>query len=291
MRRARAFSIRGKITGLGSPQPRYRLALTQNGRYQNTAEVHDGTFLFGAIPAGSYVVKTMLDVWNHENGPTLFCDYPVEVGEKNVEGLAIPAMPVGDLTGRIKMDSPMPEKRPRILLEPKNVIWPGNPLDASPDENGAFRKAALPPDEYTLRVLDLPEGFYVKSTRYDGQTVSNSTLDLTSATRGELEITLAPNAAEVKGVVTDDDGKPVLYETVAIWNANSFDQRGSGKSGSFEFHNLAPGDYFIASAEIDYGPLSEVDVRAKLQTIATKVSLQEGSREKVDVKIVRAAGN
>jgi len=194
LRKARVFSISGKVSG--APKgPRFLLSLTQNGRSVRGAPVRDGGFVFLNVLPGSYVIKTSPQMILETSGntytwspPAVFCDFPVEVSDKNVESLIVPAMPAGDLTGQFKIDSPLPKTPPRVVLHgtvPLNTPrWP----EAQAAGDGSFRIAAIPPDEYEPHVRDLPDGMYVKSMRYDGQTVTHGRIDLNSLTRGELEI-------------------------------------------------------------------------------------------------------
>jgi Carboxypeptidase regulatory-like domain len=295
LHKARVFSISGKVEG-AAPNASFLLALTQDGRSVRGARVRDGEFEFMNVLPGSYVIRTSEQMIVETSGnnyvwsaPTGFCEYPVEVTDKCLARLIVAATPAGDLAGHFKVDSPMPKTRPRVVLHGTGPLtmprWP----DAQSADDGSFRITAAPPDDYEPHVRDLPDGLYVKSMRYDGQPVTHGRIDLNSLTRGELEITLAPNGAAVKGVLRDSQGDQIREETVVIWNENSIEQTRSATGGAFEFHNLAPGDYFIAAAEDDSDLLLDPEVRAKIAEKATKVSLHENSQERVDVKLIEKA--
>jgi hypothetical protein len=132
-------------------------------------------------------------------------------------------------------------------------------------------------------VSGLPEGAYVKSIRYGGQDVPAG-IDLSAAGAGAgiLEITLAPNAATITGIVRDQKGDPVSPR-----DRESVDQRrdlaGSPitrSDGSFEIKNLAPGDFQVYCGEEDV--LGDPAFRKLFEKQIPKVTLKEGSRERVD---------
>lgn len=285
--RARVFSIRGKVTGLSAG----RLDLMRNREAVQETLIHqDGAFLFGAVLPGSYEIVTNGAYFQRQGNnlmivsPPAFCNFPVEVGDKDITGLVIAAAPLDDLAGRFHLDGPMPKEHPSVVLVAQTVLFGGPAPKAKAAADATFRFGSLAPDEYELRVEDLPEGTYLKSIRYDGQLVEGQKIDLTSPTRGELDITLAPNAAQVKGVLRDEQDAPLVDEIVVIWNRDFFRQTMSKEHGSFEFGNLAPGDYFVAGADDDDDLLFDSDVRAKIAGKAVKVSLQESSSEKIEVK-------
>ena len=51
------------------------------------------------------------------------------------------------------------------------------------------------------------------------------------------------------GVLAGSDGKPVDDATVVIWRDDSTQGGQTGDDGTFSFHNLAPGDYFVAAID------------------------------------------
>lgn len=90
----------------------------------------------------------------------------------------------------------------------------------------------------------------------------------------------------MKGTLSDAKGGRVDGETVVIWSENSFEQTRSAKGGAFEFHNLAPGDYFVAAADDDSDLLLDSEFRTKIEGQTKKISLQENSRETIEVKLI-----
>jgi hypothetical protein len=72
--------------------------------------------------------------------------------------------------------------------------------------DGSFRTRGLVPESYRVEVAALPDGSYVKSTNFDGQDITGKDLDLTAGNGGELLFLVSPNAADVTGIVRNQNG-------------------------------------------------------------------------------------
>jgi hypothetical protein len=131
----------------------------------------------------------------------------------------------------------------------------------------------------------LPQGTYVKSIRYGGQDVpAGIDLSAPGAGAGVLEITLAPNAATITGVVRNPKGEPVSRAIVRAWNDETSHVAVTRSDGSFEIKNLAPGDFYVACGEEDV--LGDPAFRRLFEKQISKVTLKEGSRERVELTLI-----
>ena len=114
-------------------------------------------------------------------------------------------------------------------------------------------------------------------------------LDLTSGGDASLEITLAPNAAEISGTLRDAKGAPVPVQVVNLWTLGrgTHNPRNTASDGIFHFKNLAPGDYHLAAWDNVTGNQQTKPAFRKLfDGKAVAVTVHEGSRETADVKLI-----
>ena len=112
-------------------------------------------------------------------------------------------------------------------------------------------------------------------------------LDLTAASGDPLEIELAPNAAEITGTLRDGKGDPLPFRVVNLWTSgdDSAKSAQTARDGSFTFKNLAPGDYHLAAWD-DIDKQSRPAFLKAYESQAVAVSVQEGSHETADVKLI-----
>ncbi len=106
----------------------------------------------------------------------------------------------------------------------------------------------LYPDRYNVS-LDLPS-LIVKSIRSEGVDVFQDGLTVPAGGKTSLEIVLAPDGAQVDGVVSDPDEKPVAGATVVLIaepklrsRSDSYHESTTDQYGRYHFENIRPGDY------------------------------------------------
>jgi hypothetical protein len=292
-RKERVFRIRGKIVGADSDEPlELVLAARDHTGHSFSSRTREGGFEFANVPAGSYWIQvkatqTKFDqrTWSMTSKPQkLFANFPVEISGKNVEDVVVPLAPGAVIIGKLISDDVKVDKPIRVSLDPFIAFMRPNP--DVPVSDGTFQIASLPPDRFRVSISPIPDGAYVKSVRLNTQEVVDKWVDLTSGLGGALEIVLAPNAAEISGVVRNKDGRPKQAGVYAwLESAIGTDEppqfARAGKDGTFVLRNLPPGEYRIAALSGD----DEEGIKPP-DSLMTKVTLHEGSREHIDLKFV-----
>ncbi len=294
LRKVRVVRIRGSLANPGAGQPSEVYLKRKNSNEffveSQSTNVRDGVFEFAAVEPGSYFVETSPNLvrWDRKTGETqtstatLFGRQAVEVSGRNIDDLVLTLQPAIEVTGKIRMDRLKPSKDLRVKLSSSTYLR--RPPEAEPAEDGSFTIGPLPPVEFKINVIGLPEGAYVKSMRHAGQEIGEA-LDLSTPGAGALEIVLSPNAATITGIVRDQKGEPVPYATIFAWKSDEPPHASTAASdGSFEIKNLPPGDFRVAcweevvSTEASWLTLFEKHTR--------KVTLKEESRERVEVTLI-----
>jgi len=288
LRKERVFHLRGHITNLPKLYGSLQLVSASAAKQQPEAngQIRDGKFEFTGILPGAYIVQMSPGSFNRENrqfvNSTMFCRIPLIVGDRDIDDLTVDLSPGATISGSAKMEGSAqpPSNWPQVYMRGEDSV-----RAMSIKEDGAFTWSDVPPDVYETKLAPM-EGVYLKSIRFNGQPVSTTAWDLTSGAGGTLEIILSANAAEVSGIVRDQDGAPAADKIVTIWRPGEAPRSApSNADGTFRFGSLAPGEYHVVAweeIERDWATTPEFIGRFK----ASEVKVHEGSKENLDLKMV-----
>jgi len=300
MRKASKFRVRGKVAippGAAGVPGELELvsqdSAEMNEGWSESTAINGGEFQFDAVLPGSYILRSSPRVMtrDHETGEFsggaahFFFRQPVEVSDHDIDDLTVSFTASTDLSGRFIAPGVALTKTPVVMLVPQ-LFFSMRQLKGDADLNGAFRIAQLPPDRFEVIVSNLPDGAYVKSIHHGGLEVTGS-LDLSSGGNDPLEITLAPNAAEIAGTLRDAKGDLLPHRFVNLWWSDDEPAKleETAGDGSFRFRNLAPGDYHVAAWDTGDHEIKP-GYRKIFETQAAAVSVHEGSHEIADVKLI-----
>jgi hypothetical protein len=300
LRKQRVFRVRGRITGTDSDEP-LGLKLLASPGHAFSSRTNKGYFEFADVPSGSYWIQVAATQTNFDRSTysmtskrqTLFCNYAVEVTDKNLDDLVVPLIPAASITGKVSMDGVKAEsmhadKPLHVSLDAFESFLPRAP-DAAVGADGAFQIESLPFDRFQIVFGPLPDGAYLKAIRFNSQELVDKRIDLTSGAGGTLEIVIAPNAAEIAGVVRKPNGDPAARATIHAWTqgAEHPEFASAGKDGTFVLRNLTPGEYTVyAWQDSGDGIIDDPEFRTRFAARAVKVKLAEKSQENIEVKLI-----
>jgi hypothetical protein len=167
------------------------------------------------------------------------------------------------------------------------------PVIAAPDRtfvlSGLF-------GERTLDVLNVPEGWYVKSIHYGGRDITDEpTVFGSNRDSPVLDIVLSNRGAVVSGRAVDDRGQPVpgaiaLMFTVdqTHWNWSEPTRARVKADGTFTLGPRRPGSYFVVAldspAELADG--GNPELFGRLAKIAERVTLGDDEARTLDLQVV-----
>ena len=220
VQKSRVYRIRGKIidaaTGV-APQGRVQVTIDPQdpGGYRigsmSGRMVEPGTFDWAFFAPGVYVVDAYPTMAPPGIKPALSFTGRETVTVTNADvDVVLKVTPALEITGRVSPSGPG-----RIILGSLDGISFSGIGEFQPD--GSFAIYSLAPSMYRVRPIDLPEGMYIKSVRYGDLNITKAPLDLTSGVKGQLNIQLAPNAADIAGIVRDADGAALGGLIVTMW--------------------------------------------------------------------------
>jgi len=233
---------------------------------------------------------------------------PVDVANRDLEGVALTAESPYDLSGQVTTEkntdtaAPDPAKQntpqgpTRLNLQPLDGQMMMNSPGGSTADDGTFTLANTSPGRYRVNVNGKPEGTYLKSIRFGDQDVLANGLTVppgNSSTR--LEVMLGANAAKVEGVVQDAEGKPLsstivtlLSDPAAPDRSDLYQQANTDQNGKFSMKGIAPGKYRVyAWDELEYGNQFDPEYMKNYETKGTKLDLAASGAEQVTLKSIK----
>jgi hypothetical protein len=294
--------VAGKISGI--PQGAQNVYISIRPQGFGTQVRPDGTFEAWRMDPGKYTITANVNFQgqNYSSAPS-----PLEVGQSDVENLALQLLPPSDIQGQAEFEDEearnpqqSPTSRPMAQgtagqrpARPARRITLRNPDGsistpaADLNEDGTFSFARVPAGKY--RVVIFGGQIYVKSMRLGPTAMEGPVLDLTNGAGGApLTLRLASAKGVIGGVVRDDKG-PVGGARVVMAEAEAGERISpstavSKEDGSYVFNGVAPGKYkILALDEADLNLVSQLNTE-DLEDIAEKVEVHDRETVNKDLK-------
>ena len=248
-----------------------------------------GAFAFHSVPPGDYVIwgDTKIHVAGH--GRTFTAQQEVHVIDGNSSGIDVAFTPAVKLTGKVRGQATSPVPGAARMFA--GLHDPLNPLSDTTDigADGSF-VLQVPPGEYRVFAGNGTQTTKAAtSILFRGREVLGAPVQVTSA-GGAIEVVFS-HAAEIRGVVRDQNRQTVAGATVALWRAGAFAISGAADAtGRFRLTGLPPGSFRIAAWEdLDSGIAGSPRFRGVFEKQSVGVSVAEGSRIVVDLRVISAA--
>jgi hypothetical protein len=264
----------------------------------------DGSFTFAGVPPGTYVIQAFgRQVSTAGNlGASEFGWAPVTVDGVDITGLTV----------RVRQG---PAARGRIVLEdddgtlkPGQVRISGRPVefDSAPLVGGPSPSDMRP--DWTFEVRNL-SGFRVlqadvaspdwalKRILLDGRDVTDTVHDFREKDVERLEVVVTKRASSVGGRVTDRDGRPIGNYSIVVFASDEsrwkypsrfIAMSRPNQDGGFLVRGLPPEDYLVVAVPPVQGTMwQDPEFLATLRGRATAVTLSEGEKQTLDLKLLR----
>jgi len=303
IRHDRTYEIRGRVRNTSVlPDPQgLQVNLWPKGRDGSWDGPHtvglpgaSSIFQFRDVAAGSYIIEVRALTTSKEPAggaartEVLVGQVDVTVSDSNVETVVLPLNTGIEVAGYIQLKGTRtaPKSHPTVQFMDASGGNSYGTDSAQAADDGSFRVRGLRAKPYQIRVFDVPDGGYVKSVRFDGQDIPGKLLDLTSGHGGEMQIVVSPNAAEMTGVVRDENGDTVSVAVVQLFDETRILATTlSDQSGAFNFKNLTPGEYQVFAWESTAAGVTEnAEFRKHFEPVVVK--LAEKSHQNLELKLI-----
>ncbi len=249
--------VRGRVAALVSAR------WSEGGQWNamtQTIAGPDGSFTFPHLKPASYrIVATGSD------GNRQLRSRPMELRvDSEVTDLRLELEPGRDLAGTVEVaeDPPgRPAEKRTVTLHPTEMSGMDRAPSASVASDGTFGLTDVFPQEYRVTVEPLPENGYLKAVVLDGAAARPGGLVDLSQGGSNLKITLSRKAAQVSGVVTDKEGRPlaITVAMIALFDDPEHPERAQqtriDPDGHYSFKGIAPGKYRLVAVDVQTGSL------------------------------------
>jgi 5-hydroxyisourate hydrolase-like protein (transthyretin family) len=256
----------------------------------------NGNFEIRGVTPGSYNLVAAVP----SREVTAAARMQVDVGNRSVDNLNITINPPLTVAGRIRIEgqtdtTAVPNVQVSLRSREGGNRMFGSNAAGKVAADGTFTLANVNPDQYTLTLSGLPDGYYIKSIRAGEQDALTPGLDLSRGAAGAIDVILSPNAGQVTGIVQNGQQQPapgaavvlVPLEAERSTQPQYYKTATTDDTGRFTVKTLDPGQYRVyAWQEVESGAYMDPDFIKPVENSGQTVTIRESSQETVQVKLI-----
>jgi len=258
----------------------------------------DGTFEIRGVVSGSYTAMSQ----HNEGELRSSARQTLNVGDQDIENVLLTLRPGLDVPGTVTVDgTPASPQNPQqtampprsTLVSLQSVEMRGGTPQTRAENDGTFVLHDVAPDVYALTVYPNIPGAYVKSIRYGDQDAPSGQIDLRQSS-APINIVLGTDVGQIQGIVQDRSGKPAAGAWITLAprddsasRRDRLNQTSADQNGSFQFRDVAPGEYRVfAWEDPDMNLLYAPEFRKLFESKAASVNIGSNGKESVQVTMI-----
>ena len=257
----------------------------------------DGRFEFPSLPSATY--RLCLFGSDQNGNKTLSGTSDVELYDHDASGIVISPVTARSLRGNISLEGPEKTSLSTVVLSLLSNLAQVT-QDPEIQADGSFSFIGLWPDEFVLTIRGIPKGFYVKACTLGNQDLSESTIDLSSASADHLAIVLSSGAGEVNAALRSrpSEGPPeselVLVPAHPSGGIIVLDSNAYNIGSHMVRKNVAPGLYTayavsrFAETELGTAVWEDPTFLTYIQNEGIRCDVHEGERLNVEVSLLES---
>jgi protocatechuate 3,4-dioxygenase beta subunit len=301
MRKVPVHQVRGSVYNQITHKPGvgvmlFLLPKTTNHEWdyttQATVQKPDGSFVIQEVLPGSY---TLSSFW-FDDGVNYVNRQTVDVGDADVEGIAVTVVPGTNISGRIVWEGQPAVERDELTVIPQAAdVHFGVRGQGKVGRDNLFTLKGLGEGTYHAAVFGMSKDCYIKDIRYGESSVLKDGFPVTRGDAGSLEIILSSRGARVQGTVMDSDGLPQAGVSIVLVpdlaqreNYQKYKTESTDQYGNFDLRGIAPGDYKLFSwMEVEQGAWEDPEFLRQFEEKGQRITLQEGDHSSVKVTAIQ----
>jgi Carboxypeptidase regulatory-like domain len=301
MRKVAVHQVRGTVYNQVTHKPGMGVMVilipkTSNREWDSaapaTVQKSDGSFVIQAVLPGSY---TLASFWFDEE-IAYVNRQAVDVGNADVEGIAMTVSPGTNVSGRIVWEGQPAVEKEELTVTPTPVDVPfGIRGRTRVGHDNLFTLKGLGEGTYRAEVTGMSKDCYIKDMHYGEASVLKDGFTVTRGEAGSLEIVLSSRGARVEGTVMDSDGLPQAGLSVVLVpelsqreNSQKYKTASTDQYGHFDLHGIAPGDYKLFSwVEVEMGAWEDPEFLRPFEEKGQRIVLQDGDHSTVKVTVLQ----
>jgi hypothetical protein len=262
------------------------------GNQQAHVEKQDGSFEISEVIPGSYALTAF---WFDE-AKVYSTTTVVEVGDADVDGLAVTIAPGVSVNGQIIWEGKPSVERDELSVTPRlvdSVLFSRGTVRVS--QENSFTLKDVGDGTYRVDVSGESKDCYIKDVRYGPSAALDEGFTVARGAPANLEITISSRGARLQGTVSDADGLPAAGVWVVLVpgaphrsNHRRYKSQTTDQYGHFDLHGIAPGDYALFSwNEVEEGAWEDAAFLKPFEEKAEKVTLQEGDAKSASLTPIK----
>jgi len=301
LRKVLAYRIRGRVYNQITHKPgtgtNVLLMPKTNRREWDSVqpanvEKQDGSFDIPEVLPGSYVLTAF---WFDE-GKIYSTRMPVEVGNADVEGLAVTIGPGININGQIVWDGKPALEKDELAVRAKPVdLNFGSQGSTRVSQGNSFTLKDIGEGTYHAEVAGESKDCYIKDVQYGTSNVLEDGFTVTRGAPATLEITVSSRGARVQGAVSDGGGLPAVGVWVVLVPEEKnraqhrlFKTQTTDQYGHFDLRGISPGEYKLFSwEEVEMEAWEDSEFLKLFEEKGGKVALKEGDQKMVNLVTIR----
>jgi len=252
----------------------------------------DGSFVLQEVLPGSY---TLSSFW-FDDGIAYVNRQSIDVGNVDVEGIAMTVAPGSNINGRIVWEGqPVLEKDdPTVTPKPVDVPF-GVRGQSRVARDNSFTLKGLGEGTYRAEVTGMSKDCYLKDMHYGESSAIKDGFTVTRGEAGALEIVVGSRGARVQGMVMDSDGLPLAGVSIVLVpelsqreNYQKNKTESTDQYGNFDLRGIAPGDYKLFSwVEVEPDAWQDPEFLRQFEDKGQRITLQDGDHSTVKVTAIQ----
>jgi hypothetical protein len=257
-----------------------------------------GQFSFAGLAPASYLVLTQKS--QPGGAGELTASAAAHADAAGGDDVRLVLQPGVSVAGRLDLSTipgVQPSKlRVRLVIIPGVDHWESPAIAITPDAEGQFVAHGVAPGQYRVVVSGLPAGRHIARAVFNG--IDASDRNLVIERRENISggvISFTSRVGEISGTVTDSVSDPVSELSVLLFPADRqlwvpesrrIRLAQPNPDGTFTIRDLPAGEYQIAAVPPpDAGQQFDVEYLAGLASGATGITLGEGERKTIDLRV------
>lgn len=306
MHQVLVYHVRGRVYNQITHRPgsdSYVLLLPRaSGRFGDfgdqfaRVEKRDGSFDISEVLPGSYSLAAF---WA-DQGKEYISRMPIEVGNADVEGVAVTIGAGSNINGHVVWDGrPSMDKDQMYVYLRSTDSTPFFSPGARVNLDGSFTVQEVGDGAYYVEPDGGSKDCYVKDVRYAGSSALEDGFTVARGSAATLEVTISSRGARVQGSVANDEGLPGAGVWVALVPDSAhqsqhrlYKSQTTDQYGHFDLRGIAPGDYQLFSwDQAEEGAWEDPEFMKPFveKKQGEKITVQEGDTKSVNVVVIKTA--
>ena len=283
--------IRGRVvTATGEPAREGEVSVHSSGGERFYGGIgNDSNFEISNVTPGTY--KLFADSAGGRASAQL------QVTGSDIDNVLLTASPGVTVAGRLQIEGGVSPSEVPGFGRPRIELGIGDTETGRiRGDDGTFRIADVFPNDYWVRVTNLPPRTYLKEVTAAGADLFRAPLRVSNSTPSNLEIVIGMNPGKLEGIVVDQQQQPVPDAEVTLIpdqpreRHELYRKSQTDRNGRFVIDEVVPGSYKVFSWE-DLEPFSYFDpeVLKLYEQRGTPVRIGEGASSNVSIRLIPVA--